>query len=263
VPESAGTDTNPADFDPPEFGSACANGSVSLAAGQRVTCTISNFRKGEPRATLTVEKTCAPTNDTGVFVVLIGTLRYELGCGEDTGTIELPTGTHTVTEEAGPNTSLSDYHTTFSGACTAKNGSLTASVNLTANDSVTCTITNTRHGPATAVLTVRKECQPAHDHGLFVLDINEHEFPGISCGHGTGPVTLAPGTQLVGEVATPNTVNYETKIGGDCAPNGTITLTAGQHATCTVINVRISARQAPRQPKPKPKPKRPKPKFTG
>lgn len=267
VSESAATGTNPADFDPPEFGSECPNGSVTLHAGQRVTCTISNFRKGEASSTLTVEKKCHPTNDTGVFLVLIGTLRYELGCGEETGTIELPTGTHTVTEKGGPNTSLSDYHTKFSGACTANNGSRTASVHLRENQVVTCTITNTRHGPATATLTVHKECRPAHHNGRFVLDVSEHEFPGIRCGHGTGPITLTPGTHLVGEAATPATNNYETTIGGDCAANGTITLRPGEHATCTVTNRRMSSVGAAERPRPPHRPRPPKPPppppFTG
>jgi hypothetical protein len=263
VSESAGTGTNPADFDPPEFGSTCPNGSVTLTASETVTCTITNFRKAEPRATLTVKKTCDPATDTGVFVVLISGAPYELRCGQDTGTVDLPTGTHTVTEEAGPNTSLSNYHTAFSGACTAANGSRTASVHLTENQSVTCTITNTRHGPATAVLTVVKHCTPAHGTGQFVLDINEREFPGIRCGHGTGPITLAPGAHLVGEVATPNvTANYVTRIGGDCAADGTITLRAGEHATCTVTNISIHALH-PARPTPRPPHRPPRPVVTG
>jgi hypothetical protein len=52
-------------------------------------------------------------------------------------------------------------------------------------------------------------------------------------------VVTSTGVHSVGEVVTNLTsVLFRTIITGDCAPTGTITLTAGQNATCTVTNVR-------------------------
>jgi hypothetical protein len=60
VSESPGTGTNPADFDAPEFGSECANGSIMVPLDETKTCTIGNFRKGESRASLTVKRRASP-----------------------------------------------------------------------------------------------------------------------------------------------------------------------------------------------------------
>jgi hypothetical protein len=114
------------------------------------------------------------------------------------------------------------------------------------------------------VLTVRKRCTPASDRGRFVLDVDEQTFPGMSCGQSTGPITVATGTRVVGEVADPANIadRYETRYGGDCAASGAITLRANQHATCTVTNIRIRrvlAARAVRRPRPRPR----RPNFTG
>jgi hypothetical protein len=220
-------------------GDCDADGLVQIAPGESATCTITNVRRPEESkvAELTLQKVCAPSTDSGRFNLRIdGVTEQEVSCGGQLGPLVLEPGTHHVGEGAAAGIDLSGYTTVIGGACHA-DGSIT----LTAGTSATCTITNVRHGAATAVLTVVKHCQPAHDSGQFVLDIDEQEFHGIRCGQSTGPITVAAGTRLVGEVATPPAIgdNYTTEFGGDCTASGTITLAPNQDATCTVTNIRI------------------------
>lgn len=71
VSESAGTDTNLADYvQPRTFSGNCAPaGVVMLALNDSKTCTITNVRLGEPAGFLTVEKICDPTGDSGRFEI--------------------------------------------------------------------------------------------------------------------------------------------------------------------------------------------------
>src|SRR6185503_5948682 len=123
-----------------------ANGSVTLAAGDNKTCTITNTRKPK----LTVTKTLVPSNDTGLFNLQIDavTQAANVGDGGTTGAQFVTIGAHTVAETAGTGTSLSDYITVIGGAC-VPNGS----VSLAAGDNKTCTITNTKKGMAKVVKT--------------------------------------------------------------------------------------------------------------
>jgi hypothetical protein len=197
-------------------------------------------------AELTVLKLCAPSTDGGRFTLQIHDVaEYEVGCGGKVGPLPLLAGTFHVGESAGADTVLSDYESVIGGDCHAD-----GSIELTAGTSATCTITNIRHGTPTAVLTVVKQCRPAHENGQFVLDINELEFDGIRCGQSTGPITLGVGTHLVGEVATSPAIGdeFKTEFGGDCAASGAITLAANQRATCTVTNIRIHHPPPPRPP---------------
>jgi hypothetical protein len=110
---------------------------------------IDNSRmEGCGLATLVVQKACNPTTDTGTFNLQVDsvTVGTAAGCGESRSTNVTP-GSHMVSETAGAGTSLADYDSVTGGAC-ASDGSIT----LTAGQTATCTITNTRK----AVLTVIK-----------------------------------------------------------------------------------------------------------
>jgi hypothetical protein len=219
-------------------GDCTAGGHVQVADGESATCTINNERRPPaPRvAHLTVRKVCVPSNDAGRFTLRVGDISApDERCGGALGPLALPPGTHRVSEAAGTGTDLTAYTTVIGGACAAD-----GSIRLRARQSATCTITNVRTGVPTAVLTVVKHCDPAGDDGRFTLTVDEQEFPGLRCGQSTGPVTVATGVHLVGEVATSGVVEgYATRFGGDCAATGTITLAAGQQASCTVTNVRV------------------------
>jgi hypothetical protein len=239
VGESAGTGTNLPDYTTIIGGNCAANGTISLVAGQSATCTITNVRGSTPIATLTVNKVCVPTTDSGRFQIFIdGIASANVPCGGSTGPVTLPAGMHTVSEQGGENTHLNEYSTVIGGACAA-NGTIT----LAAGGSATCTITNTRLAPQPATITVTKACLPTNDPGRFNLTINgavAGTGANVPCGGTTGAVQVEPGLHTVGETAAPGTDlgNYTETIGGDCAPHGAILVAPGEQATCTITNVR-------------------------
>jgi hypothetical protein len=137
VGETAGTGTALADYATTISGDCAAGGSVTLAAGDAKTCTITNTRL--PR--ITINKVCVPTNDTGKFTLRLdgASQKTDAGCGTGTGVITSTIGAHSVSEIAGTGTDLANYTTTIGGDCAAD-----GSVSLAAGDNKTCTITNTR-----------------------------------------------------------------------------------------------------------------------
>ena len=147
--------------------------------------------------------------------------------------ISLPAGTYTVSE--GPH---DGYVSTITGACAA-NGAIT----LTAGQVAQCTITNddiASPPPAKATLVVTK---------LVVNDdAGTDEVSDFDLFIGTTQVVsgaaneLDPGTYTVSEGAHGG---YIGTIGGACAANGAITLTAGQVAECIITNDDVEANPAP------------------
>jgi hypothetical protein len=243
VSETAGTGTSLADY-MTTIGGACApDGSITLAAGESKTCTITNARNGTPTATLTVNKVCQPPSDDGRFDLYIDTNRFaDVTCGGSTGPVPVSVGPHTVSEHGGTDTSLADYTTVIGGACAA-DGSIT----LAAGQPATCTITNTRR-PAT--IAVDKACMPADDSGRFNLTIDGHPAgsgANVGCGGRTGAVVVQPGLHTVGETAAGGTDlgDYSTIIGGDCAADGSVLVMQGDQATCTITNVREAPKPQP------------------
>jgi hypothetical protein len=231
VSETAGTGTSLSNYVSVISGDCAADGTVSLAAGQNKTCTITNTRN----ATLTVNKVCAPTNDAGKFNLRIDavTKATDAACGGTTGAQVVGAGAHTVSETAGTATSLANYTSVISGDCAAD-----GTVTLAAGDNKTCTITNTR----LPRLTVNKVCAPTSDAGKFNLQVDAvTRAADASCGGTTGVLTSTIGAHTVGETAGTGTSlsNYTTVISGDCAANGSITLAAGDNKTCTITNTRL------------------------
>ena len=234
VSETAGTGTNLANYTTVIGGDCAANGSITLAAGENKTCTITNTRL----PTLTVNKACVPPSDTGLFNLRIDGATAGTGanapCGSGTtGPVVVSIGAHTVSETAGTGTNLANYTTVISGDC-ATNGSIT----LAAGENKTCTITNTR----LPTLKVDKACVPPSDTGLFNLRIDGNTVGADKpCGGTSGAIVVSIGAHTVSETAGTGTnlANYTTVIGGDCATNGSITLAAGENKTCTITNTRL------------------------
>ncbi len=239
VGESAGTGTNLGEYTTSIGGSCASNGTITLAAGQSATCTITNVHAGTPVATLTVNKVCDPATDSGRFDVFIdGHAFAELACGASTGRVTTSVGPHTVSEQAGTGTDLAEYTSVIGGACAA-DGTIT----LSAGESATCTITNARRPPPPTTITVTKACLPTDDPGHFNLMINGATAgtgANVACGGTTGAVQVQPGQHTVSETAAAGTDlgDYTDVIGGDCTPNGTILVAEGEQATCTITNVR-------------------------
>src|SRR5207249_3799234 len=126
VSESQGTNTSLANYTSVFSGDCDATGHVTLAAGDNKVCTITNTHK----ATLTVNKVCVPSTDTGKFNLRVDgtTVTSDAACGTGTGAQVYSAGSHLVSETAGAGTSLGDYLAAgFGGACDAQgNGTLAA-----------------------------------------------------------------------------------------------------------------------------------------
>jgi hypothetical protein len=217
---------------------------------------ITNVRKGtEPLpAELTVTKICDPVDDGGRFNLAIsGRTEQDVACGESFGPVAVAPGTHQVSESAGTDTSLSDYDSTIGGACAAD-----GSVTLAAGETATCTITNVRTSTKpplppedTGTVTIVKRCSPAGTQGHFQAELDEQVFR-IACGQSTGPVEIEVGDHRVGEVVALDnntTGTFATTIGGDCAADGSFTLSAGGHVTCIVTNT-LTPPEPPLKPPP-------------
>ncbi len=101
--------------------------------------------------TLTVNKVLFPSNDPGLFNLLINGTAHatNVGNGGTTGAVTISAGTNSVSETAGTNTSLSSYTSTVScvdpqGNVVASGSGTSLSVNVISGINVTCTFTNTR-----------------------------------------------------------------------------------------------------------------------
>ena len=243
VRERGADGTDLSDYNRFVGGDCLSNGTVTVETGDHARCRIVNVRKAmPPPAELTVTKICVPADDGGRFDLSVDEqTQTDVACGESFGPVAVPAGQHQVSESAGTGTSLDDYTTTIGGACAAD-----GSVTLAAGQQATCTFTNVRTGTSppeppdeTGTVVIEKHCLPAGTSGNFQLELDEHIFH-LACGESTGPVVVPVGDHRIGEVAVGRvTSRFTTTIGGDCAPSGSFTLTAGGHVTCVVTNTLV------------------------
>jgi hypothetical protein len=236
VGETNGTDTSLADYTTAIDG-ACAGGSVTVVANAAATCTITNTRIPAPPATITVTKLCVPGTGGRFTITINGNDEGTLSCGDSTRAVPANPGLHVLGETGAGGTDVSDYIVVWGGACQS-DGTVLVGV----SEQATCTLTNERRSqpPASALLTVQKLCVPSDDGGQFILRINNQVSADQPCGGRLGPLVVSPGVNHVGEAAGTKTSlgDYITVIGGACAADGSVTLTPGQSATCTITNVR-------------------------
>jgi len=92
-----------------------------------------------------------------------------------------------------------------------------------------------------ATITINKVTSPVSDTGLFNLQL-DGVTQAADQGNGgtTGPVVVAPGTHQAGESAGTGTslADYTTAYGGDAAPDGSVSVAAGQNKIVTITNTR-------------------------
>jgi hypothetical protein len=125
--------------------------SVTVSPGEDVVCTFTNTRD---TGHVTVIKNLYPNDDPGKFNLNIDGTSYaaNIGDGGTTGSVLVLTGSHSVSETAGTNTSLDGYQSWF--WCTnEESGSGTSSGSFIVNsgDDVTCYFTNVRLGTLNGV----------------------------------------------------------------------------------------------------------------
>jgi len=149
-----------------------------------------------PTGTIEVKKALAPANDSGKFNLQIDgvTKKTDAGNGDTTSEITVLTGAHSVGELAGTNSVLTDYNSSIS-CSNGQNGTGTslAGVNVKKDDSVVCTITNTRKtGTVTLEKIVEGGTSVPADWGFYISGISEIFKSGNS-------VTLNTGTYNISE----------------------------------------------------------------
>ncbi len=209
-----------------------AGNSLSVVTGHTVICTFTNTRK---TGTVIVKKVMVGGTDTFSY-----TGNPSGSISTNNGTIQqtVDTGQYTSTEGAKSGWNLTSIVCDDNNS-TGNTSTRTATFNVEANETVTCTFTNTK----IPTLTVNKTLIPSSDSGLFNLQID-----GATAGTGanvgdlgtTGAVEVTIGSHTVGETAGTLTSlsDYTSVISGDCGRDGSVALAAGENKTCTITNTR-------------------------
>ena len=211
------SETSLAGYTAGSWGGECAaEGSVTLSPGQNATCTITN---SDQPTTLTLVKTVSNTNG-GTATTASFTPSVD-GTAATWGTaVAVNAGSHTASE-----TSLAGYTAGAWGGACAANGTVT----LVQGQNATCTITNSDQA---AHLTLLKTVSNTHG-GTATAASFTPSIDGTATAWNTA-VTLGAGAHTASETSL---AGYTAGAwGGDCAANGTLTLTPGQNATCTITN---------------------------
>jgi hypothetical protein len=201
--------------------------------------------------TLVIQKDLAPDTDPGTFDLLLDeeTVATGVGDGGSTEPLTLRSGTYTVGEAGANGTALADYNAAIS--CTDSTGVIASGtgsnleVPVATDESVTCTITNTRK---TGTLTVTKALSPTTDAGTFDLLIDGTVLAaGVGNGGTTGPQAVTTGTHTVSETAAGATslAGYSTAItcldGDTTVASGTgtslsVDVLEEQNVVCAIAN---------------------------
>jgi Prealbumin-like fold domain len=145
-------------------------------------------------------------------------------------------GTYTLSE-TGPAGYVASAWTCSDGT---SNVPVTAGVvTLISNNNYICTITNDDIAPK---LKVTKLLVPTSDFGTFNLTIDGTVHKAAASHNGTtGFIDVSAGTHTVGETIASGTLsNYIATYSGDCAANGSVTLTVGETKQCTITNTRVA-----------------------
>jgi uncharacterized repeat protein (TIGR01451 family) len=204
------------------FGGDCdSNGHVTLAVGDNKTCTLENH---DVQPKLTLVKTVI--NDNGGTLEIEDFPLFVDAIGVTSGvTNGFNAGSYTASETQQPG-----YAASIWGGDCATNGSVTLAV----GDNKTCTITNNDIQPK---LTLTKVVVNNFGGNAVISNFplfvdSTQVVSGVQNGFNAG-VRTASETNLTGY--TPGTWT------GDCAPDGSVTLTVGDVKACTITNTDQSA----------------------
>ncbi len=188
-----------------------------------------NYRKGH----IIVDKVTDPSASNQSFDFTTAGIGYNGFSLTDQATPndqELVPGTYSVAE------TVPAGWTQTSAVC--DNQQTPENINLDAGQTVTCTFTNTKK----PTLSIYKVCDPAGDTGLFNLQIDGvNQTTATICGGWTnGAIEVTIGSHTVSETGSSGTnlSNYTSVISGNCAPDGTVSLAAGENKSCTITNTR-------------------------
>lgn len=206
----------------------CSDGSpvnaVVVSAGETVTCTFTNTKKGH----LIVEKTTLPAGDTTSFSITASGTGTITGGGAGSITdatdkdYEVTPGTYSVSE------TVPTGWVQTSNTCT--------NVTVAAGETKTCTITNTKQ----ANLTIVKTTVGGNGSFSFTTTGLSPASPTITTVSGTGSqvyANIAPGTYSAAETV-PEGWDLTNTVCSDGSAVDNIVLTAGESVTCTFTNTK-------------------------
>lgn len=201
------------------FSGACnSSGVITVISGEHKICTVTNNDTVPATGMVTVVKMVinddGGTKSASDFGLKVGTTTVVNNIP-----VNIPVGTYIVSE-----TNTTGYMASFSGACNSS-----GSITVTANENITCTITNNdTAGITTGTITITTVVINNNGGEKTVSD-----FPlalnGASITSGT-PLSLSVGTY---EITASNTSGYITSFAGDCTNDGMITVLPAKSLVCT------------------------------
>src|SRR5215469_15715436 len=204
--------------------------SITLGAGQTVTCTFTNTERGH----IIVKKVTNPSSDTTTQFTFTpsynGGTTFQLAGGGSNDSGALTPGSYSVSES----TVAAGWDLT-SSSCDGT-GNTPASITLGAGQTVTCTFTNTERGH----VIVKKVTNPSSDtttQFTFTPSYNGGTTFQLAGGGSNDSGALTPGSYSVSEstVAAGWDLTSSSCDGTGNTP-ASITLGAGQTVTCTFTN---------------------------
>jgi hypothetical protein len=202
-------------------GDCAADGTITLTPGVESECIMTNTFEAPAATTTSFTLTKVVVGGDAVasdFPLFVNGMSITSGVATTT----LAAGAYAITE-----TNLPGYTATFSGDCAAD-----GTVTLTLGDDLECTITNT-FGAISATSTSLTVTKVVEGGG----DLEASDFPlfvnGMSVTSGVATTTLAAGTYFISEISNSD---YDASFSGDCAANGTVTISAGVAANCVITN---------------------------
>jgi hypothetical protein len=220
VGEIAGTGTNLGDYTSVISGDCASDGSITINAGDNVTCTITNTLK--PGFIKVIKVVDNPGQLSNVHIATDFQMTIDSSNVDQNVDVPVAAGTHTIGEA-----DSFGYITTYSGDCNGTN-----QVTVAPNDHKTCTVTNT---VPYVTITVNKIVSNPHggndDASTFSLFVHNgvSNIPVLN----EVPMNFAPGSFDVNE--GPHTGYNGSVTAGDCDSNGHMSASNGS-LTCTITN---------------------------
>lgn len=214
---SAGVNNPPVGYSTSGWDGACAtNGSVTIADGENLTCSITY---DDVAPTLTLVKVL-PNNSGGTAQINDFQAKIDNNNVAWNMPIELNAGDYTVSETNLPGYQASDW----SGDCNANGG-----VTLSPGDNATCSITNDDIAPTLRLVKMVVN----NNGGTATVSSFQAKINGNNVAWNTN-IPLTAGTYTASETGL--TGYTASNWSGDCQPDGKITLALDQTAECTITN---------------------------
>src|SRR5690349_2184134 len=212
--------------------------SIHLSAGEVVTCTFTNTKRGK----IIVEKQTNPDGAAGSFT-FTGDAAGSISDGGQIVVNNLAPGTYTSIEsDPTPGfdlTSISCDDGASTTPSTSSVGTRTATFKLDPGETVKCTFTNTKRGH----IIVDKVTHPSGDPQSFDFDASGGSYADFSLTDAAPPndQTLVPGNYSVSETVPSGwdqTSSPCVSSIGDTETAGALEVEAGETITCTFTNTK-------------------------